>query len=422
MEKVFIVFGYNNIRLFDVKKIQKIAKEKYAATIMLCREVITEEDKKNLDHTCLVDLTKQDSHSLEQQANIVIKFLTDNNLQAIGCLPFSDKGVQLGSLVAQKLNLFHDAYGEESFAAIDKFAFRQLEKKAKLPEWYKKVDCKIAYSKEDVYHFSKQYNKFFLKPNAEGGSRGCMAIFSKEDLKYWLDNFSNFLKQGAICEEYIDAIFEYSYDRIGNYEWLTEKTTTTGNFRAEPNHVAPAPLPTEQYNLLLQGGRLVSNIVGSKGGPCHMELFLTKDLKVACVEPNRRPAGVNIFEIGSVLYDMKGSSWEEWLRIASGGSIGKNYAEMCNNCFVLNRFLSSRKDLTIGDINSNYLAQEIKNKYPNKVLSFLITKHKGDKVFKNIVDNSGFIGMLLVQDNTYESVTNIANEIENMVQNYVERT
>lgn len=124
-----------------------------------------------------------------------------------------------------------------------------------------------------------------------------MAIFSKEDLEYWLSNFSNFLEKGAICEEYINAIFEYSYDRIGNYEWLTEKTTTTGSFRAEPNHVAPAPLPKEHYDLLIAGGRLVSDLVGSKGGACHNELFLTKDYKVACVEPNRRPAGLNILKL-----------------------------------------------------------------------------------------------------------------------------
>lgn len=422
MEKVFIVFGYNNIRLFDVKKIKQIAKEKYSAKIMLCREIITEEDKHNIEYTCLVDLTKQDSKNLEQQANDIIKFLEDNNLQAMGCLPFSDKGVQLGSLVAQKLNLFHDAYGEESLAAIDKFAFRQLEKKSSLPEWYKKVDCKIAYSKEDVYSFFQQYPKFFLKPSSEGGSRGCMAIFSKKDIEYWLNHFSNFLEQGAICEEYIDAIFEYSYDRIGNYEWLTEKTTTTGSFRAEPNHVAPAPLPKEHYNLLIEGGRLVSSLVGSKGGACHMELFLTKDYKVACVEPNRRPAGANIFEIGGVLHNMQGSSWEEWLRVASGGNINKSYAEISNNCFVLNRFLSASKDHTIGEINPSYLEKQITEKYPNNIISFLLTKKSGDKVFKHIEDNSGFIGMLLIKGSTYENVTNIASDIENMVQDYVERT
>lgn len=421
MEKVFIVFGYNNIRLFDVKKIKQIAKEKYSAKIMLCREVITAEDKNNIDYTFLADLTKQDSKNLAQQASSVIKFLTGNNLQAIGCLPFSDKGVQLGSLVATKLNLFHDVYGEESLAAIDKFAFRRLEQKSSLPQWYKKVQSKVAYSKEDVYSFFQQYPQFFLKPNAEGGSRGCMAIFSKEDLEYWLSNFSNFLEKGAICEEYINAIFEYSYDRIGNYEWLTEKTTTTGSFRAEPNHVAPAPLPKEHYDLLIAGGRLVSDLVGSKGGACHNELFLTKDYKVACVEPNRRPAGLNIFEIGGVLHNMQGSSWEEWLRIASGGKVGKDYAKISNNCFVLNRFLSPRKDHTIGNISPNLLTQQITEKYPNNILSFLMTKNKGDKVFKNIQDNSGFIGMLLIQGDTYEKVTNIANEIEKMVQDYVER-
>lgn len=162
MEKVFIVFGYNNIRLFDVKKIKQIAKEKYSAKIMLCREVITAEDKNNIDYTFLADLTKQDSKNLAQQASSVIKFLTGNNLQAIGCLPFSDKGVQLGSLVATKLNLFHDVYGEESLAAIDKFAFRRLEQKSSLPQWYKKVQSKVAYSKEDVYSFFQQYPQFFL--------------------------------------------------------------------------------------------------------------------------------------------------------------------------------------------------------------------------------------------------------------------
>lgn len=118
---------------------------------------------------------------------------------------------------------------------------------------------------------------------------------------------------------------------------------------------------------------------------------------------------------------MQGSSWEEWLRIASGGKVGKDYAKISNNCFVLNRFLSPRKDHTIGNISPNLLTQQITEKYPNNILSFLMTKNKGDKVFKNIQDNSGFIGMLLIQGDTYEKVTNIANEIEKMVQDYVER-
>lgn len=286
-----IVFGYNNTRLYDIERIKKYCRESFDAELLLCKEEILKQDLAVTPYALSVNLEIKDISVIKGEINKIDHYLAENNLNPIACLPFSDKGIPLGSYYAKSKGLVHDGC-ERSLACIDKYHFRCLEAAENTPSWYKKPYFEQIFSFDEAVKIVNEKNRpLFFKPTKEGNSRGCIEINSMDDLIKNKTQLYAYFNQGVIVEECIKDCDEYSFDGVDGCYVITEKKTSAGYYRVETQHILPAPLEQRYYDRLIEAGKIVAKISGSNNGAVHNELFLDKITgDVYCVEPNRRPA------------------------------------------------------------------------------------------------------------------------------------
>lgn len=412
MKKLVIIFGYNNTRVYDIERLKKLCREMLEAEIMLCKEEITAIDTNITPNTLKVDLAKYDDKNLEQQVKEIDDYIAANKFTVIACLPFSDKGIPLGSLYAKHKGLPHDD-NDRSVACIDKYSFRCLERDTVTPDWYKKPFFKKIHTvKEAEECVINSTVPLFFKPVAEGNSRGCIEIKTLNDLQANIDIINMYLEQGILVEECIKGCDEFSFDGIdGNYI-ITEKKTSQGYYRVETQHILPAPLDKKFYDRLIQAGKIVSEISGSKNGAVHNELFLNSSTgDVYCVEPNRRPAGLKLWDWISIAYPGT-DNWNAWINWAAG----KNPAvDMASQKFYVGcRMLQAKKTGTIQKVNS-----DIKNEIQklNHVCDIALTKNVGQSVTSDLQDNSHFVGYVVCKSETIDDLRLALDKIENTASN-----
>ncbi len=412
MHKLVIIFGYNNTRVYDIKRLKRLCQESLDAEIMLCKEIITPIDLVITPHTLEVDLAKYDKETLTLQMQKIDNYLSVKNYTVIACLPFSDKGIPLGSNYARSKGLPHDDC-EKSISCIDKFSFRCLEKATVTPAWYKKPFFKKIHTIEEAKNCITDTNApLFFKPLAEGNSRGCIEINSLQDLEANLEIVNPYLHTGILVEECIKNCDEYSFDGVdGNYI-ITEKKTSQGYYRVETQHILPAPLENKLYTRLIRAGEIVSEISGSNNGAVHNELFLNKKTgDVYCVEPNRRPAGLKLWDWISVAYPGI-DNWKAWINWASR-STSKNQISH-NKYFVGCRMLHAQSSGTLQAINQNIKSNLQKI---NGVCDIAVTKKEGESVTENLKDNSDFIGYIVCKSDTPEKLLIFLDQIQRKASN-----
>ncbi len=155
-KKAILVFGYNNTRVYDIERIVKMTQDDYNACVVLCKDQITDIDKTLTPYTLEITLEFSEMNNMSGLCEQIDKYMMNNKLKAIGCLPFSDKGVPLGSYYANYKQLPCDD-PKLAFAGIDKHCFRQLEQqKTDTPLWYKKPLFYKVNSIEQIEKIIKQ--------------------------------------------------------------------------------------------------------------------------------------------------------------------------------------------------------------------------------------------------------------------------
>lgn len=404
-----IIFGYNNTRVYDIERLKKMCRELLGAEIMLCKESITQIDLDITPYTLEVDLTKYDIENIQYQMKQIDDYIAWNNFKVVACLPFSDKGIPLGSYYARSKELMHDDC-EKSLACIDKFEFRLLEKETKTPVWYKKPFFnKIHTITEARDCINSSELSLFFKPVAEGNSRGCIEINSMEDLEENIEIIKIYLPQGILVEECIKGCDEYSFDGVDDNYIITEKKTSQGFYRVETQHIIPAPLETELYGRLIEAGKIVSKISGSNRGAVHNELFLNKKTgDVYCVEPNRRPAGLKLWDWISTAYP-GADNWSAWLNWAAGRSDKNKIKIIDHKYYVGCRMLQAPLTGTVQAINNN-----IKSKIQaiDGVYDIAVTKKEGQTVTNNLKDNGDFTGYIVCKSDTAKGLVNMLDLLE----------
>jgi biotin carboxylase len=312
----------------------------------------------------------------------------------------------MGSFYAKSKGLRYDD-PQKGLAGIDKSVFREHENSTNLPHWYKKPLFLKVNSFEEARDFIKKADrKLFIKPTCEGNSRGCFAVESINDLESYKEILEKYWLDGVIIEEYIQDCHEYSFESIDDFQVITEKKTTEGRFRVEIQHILPAPLTVCAYARLILAGKEVGKIVGSNNGAEHNELFLHSQGHVYCVEPNRRPAGMKIWDMIKVAFDF--DMYKAWLNWACNGEIATNYPVQ-NKYFVGYRMLRARKSGTLEnyEIEIEHLKQYIVELQINKV--------KGAKVTNTLRDNSDGIGHVIVKHEDISQLYLLLDEIEDYV-------
>lgn len=409
MKNIVIIFGYNNTRVYDIERLKKLSHDILKAEIMLCKEEITSVDTNITPYTLKINLAQNDDESLERQLKEVDEYVSSHGFTVCACLPFSDKGIPLGSLYAKHKRLPHDNT-ERSIACIDKYIFRCLEKEAKTPIWYKKPFFKKIHTlKEAVECINTSTNSLFFKPVAEGNSRGCIEIKTIEDLNENIDIVNVYLEQGVLVEECIKGCDEFSFDGVdGNYI-ITEKKTSQGYYRVETQHILPAPLDAKLYERLIEAGRIVSEISGSKNGAVHNELFLNKLTgEVYCVEPNRRPAGLKLWDWIGIAFPGV-NNWNAWINWAAGRNNFTSFG--AHQFYVGCRMLQANKSGKISKVNTEIL-EKIQNH--SNVYDVSLTKSEGQSITSNLKDNSHFTGYIVCKSETIDSLRLLLDQMENL--------
>ena len=416
-QNVIAIFGYNNTRLYDVQKIKAIIEQDYKARVLLIKEGITAQD---LEVTPFCFDHQPEDPKIGPLLEV---FLNEENLKLLGCLPFSDKGVVGAAFAAKYFNLFGDD-PESSLAMLDKSLFRKYESSIHLkPEVYKKPFFMIAKNETDLFSILKKTGPYFLKPTSEGNSRGCMKVETPEDIKTWLQDNKSSLEKGVICEEDLSQDNEYSFDGVAGCYWLTQKFTTQGAYKAEYQQIVPAPFAEKTTLKTTQVLTDLIQFLGSHGGAFHHEFFAYNDGRIASVEPNRRPAGMWIWDLATLAFPGM-DPWKLWISRCTR----PEQTEFAVNRLPKREYYAgvrgviSKKSGIINDVDESSMNIELSNTFGDGNFKISILKFKENPV-KNIPkDNSDFLAFVSLRNKNYDSLLSGLVHAEQIVLKYMKVT
>lgn len=411
LQKVVAVFGYNNTRIYDLVKIRKLVKERLDAEVLLVKEAINDDDRKVVEH-CF-DCRVEDPQIVEP----LLDYLRSREFELIACLPFSDKGVVGAAHVAKRLGLVGDD-SSTSFAMLDKTLFRKLESSLVVDSSkYKKPFFTIAHSKEKVKEVFSTRGSFFIKPTSEGNSRGCMKIETQADLDRWFIENPTALKNGVICEEILANSNEFSFDGVDGCYWITQKFTTSGAYRAEYQHIIPAPFPADVKGSLHSTLKPLINELGSNGGAFHHEFFVLDDGRVASVEPNRRPAGMWLWDLAGWAFE-EFDPWSRWIDWSAGRSVKKG--ELRQKAYSGIRGVIVKHDGKINRIDARAAEDELKTMFGEQNVRLSFLKNAGDTVRREARDNSDFVAFVALKHESHSTLLSSLEAAEEIVLRHVE--
>jgi hypothetical protein len=385
MEKCLIVVGYNNVRIYDIPKIQRACHQLFDAKLLLVTEKIEEADRHAADEVVACALGND---AIETSTRWVCAELDRLELKPIGVLPFSDRGVLLGATLATHFGLAgiepHDA-----LAGLDKHAFRNRDahSKAHVPG-YKPVRCVHVRSKTQFQSTVAELGgRAFVKPVNEGNSRGCHVVPSLEHCNVIWSDLRQYHDGGIIVEELIENAQEYSWDYVAGCSWITEKHTTTGLYRAEIQQIVPAPLSEDVRRQIDAAGNHMRRLLPD-GGAYHNEIFSRSGL-TAAVETNLRPAGLHIWDLAALSFNNL-NPWEIWVRWAVTGVVDERSPDpLCYSGIRLIKAPASGVLTALPDIGQ--IAAEL----GIEVRDYRYTKQSGERVTDTPQDNSGFLGEVI---------------------------
>ena len=393
----FIVVGYNNVRIYDVAKIRIEAKKNFDAKILLITEKKSPIDEQFADYVieAALDITQ-----LVTSAELIHQYLVTESLSPIGVLPFSDRGVPLGALLAQH-NALPGAHPGQAKAGLDKQVFRQLDADASFhPIGYQTVISKPVSSLDELKILVETLGgKAFIKPAKEGNSRGCQVIEGTDDCEAIWASIAPYHDAGILVESLIENAKEFSWDSVAGKQWITEKYTTEGHYRAEYQQVVPAYLTSENETLLCSAGEHMRQLVSLSNGAWHNEIFLLPGA-TAAVETNMRPAGMHIWDLAMLSFD-NFNPWLLWLRWAAEGEY--IIEPLKQNYYSGIRMLRAH---TSGTLQALPNVEELSKQTGVEVYLHDFSVKVGDNLNSEIKTNADFIGYIILRDRSYKQLLN----------------
>jgi biotin carboxylase len=398
-KKAILILGYNNVRLNDIKKIKNRALEHFHAATILCKQYVTPEDLAASDYVIDTSLEVDGDN-----VHTVLRFIADNHLHVIAVLPFSDKGTQLGAVLAHKLSLRGPRVRNVK-AALDKYVFRKAEQKAQhMPNFYRSIQSIKIDSLEALCHaYNAMHGQVFVKPSNEGNSRGCMLLTNEADLPEAWQAIKPYVDQGVVAESLIPNGMEYSWDHVNGYAWITEKKTTQGKYKAEIQQIVPAPIDRSMQALLTKAGEFMANLSGSNNCACHNEvMFVQASNEIFGIEPNLRPAGMSIWDLASLSFD-RFDPWLEWIVWATGRTPYKKKTNHKAKIFSGIRMLKANRDGAIESMPASIQHGLVTNTVT--WVDLVWTKKVGDRVKQTVNDNADFIGYVILKAPSYTELS-----------------
>lgn len=305
IQKYFLIIDYNLSRIRDVKKLSCYIKNKYGLGIILIKNMPHKECYSICDIVIELDPLAND---FIKEASILLK-----PYDIKSGLVFSDNAIFSGSKLLKKLNILTDSVEKAKFS-YDKYLFRCEENifKNLLKEDLWIPRCEIVYNLQGLYEFYYKHKNFIVKPTKEGNNRGVFFIRNIDSISSSATLLQNYLDQGLICEEIIPYNNEFSYDGVGSLSFITQKFTLNGDYPVELAQALPPNINNLEVNLIKKVGSFANLIVGQRNEPFHNEIKIDKEnLMAANVEPNRRPAGMQIWNLFEEIYGI--NLYELWI-------------------------------------------------------------------------------------------------------------
>jgi hypothetical protein len=387
-KRCFVVVGYNNARLFGVAKIRQYCATHFGACLVLVIERIQPGDRDTADH--LLDCSFE-SADLEASLGSVRHYLGKHDLQVEGVLPFSDRGVLLGTALARALGL-PGGDTTRAQAGLDKATFRALEHACtRHPLGYVPVQCTgVNGLAEFIAAVAVRGGRAFVKPAREGNSRGCMAVHQLDQCAAAWEALQPYRAGGVIVETLIDAAAEFSVDRVAGSGWITEKTTSLDVYRSEIQQIVPATLNDQDRSALEAAGRHICELVSPQNGAHHNEVFLLRNGGTAAVETNMRPAGMRIWDLAALAFE-NFDPWLEWIRWSSTGWMEPR--PLRARCHAGIRQLRAPRD---GRLVARPAISELAREFGLALADGAYCAPLGSTVSATVTDNAAFVGHVVL--------------------------
>ncbi len=86
-------------------------------------------------------------------------------------------------------------------------------------------------------------------------------------------------------------------------QWITEKHTTEGHYRAEYQQVVPACLTPADEILLRSAGEHMRELVSPSNGARHNEIFFYFPARRPLLKPICAPAGMHIWDLAMLSFE-----------------------------------------------------------------------------------------------------------------------
>lgn len=391
-----VVADYNLTRVDDVRMLVKHAAEKHGLRTILIRHKPTAIDL-SLGNRVL-DLNPL-SETFVEDAYVALRPFK-GRIRAL--LPFSDNAVWSGAKLARMLGLRGDD-PKLAEAAFSKSVYRESETGAKslfqgqnvfVPH-YQRIKT-LA----DLEAFAKKCpNGFVLKPSCEGNNRGVIRLSEKDSMPDAFKEVLPYIEGGLIAEELITFKEEFSYDGIGDLNWITQKLSVHGRYPVEYGQVVGVSFDKNVAKSIRSAGRLANWIVGQHIGPFHNEVKMDRESgQSAVIEPNRRPAGMKIWHLAERVYGI--NFFHTWIDQLVTGDVPS--ALPAPKGIAAIRELPSPKSgwsrMSQSPEFARVLFEEIKAGLAKQGLSnlqwseFRITAKEGTWVETEPRDNAGFVG------------------------------
>ncbi|MEE1991746.1 biotin carboxylase [Pseudomonas syringae pv. syringae] len=411
MKSTFLVVGYNGSRVYDIMNLRKLCASRYSATLTLITKHAQPADYEAADAVLVCPL---ESDAIEASFEYVVREISNKDLKVVGVLPFSDFGILLGAHLSKYYQL-PGILPDEAPPGLDKRAYRDLEgADSARPATHNPI---YSVQVNTLEHFREVVallaGRAFVKPANFGNSHGCIALYHLDECAPAWEKLSAFHDGGVLVEELITGAKEFSWDFVAGYSWITEKETTQDSFRAEIQQIVPAKLSDQEYRLINDAGHYMRKLVSSNNGAYHNEIFLRAD-STSTVETNMRPAGMHIWDL-AILSFKSFEPWHLWLAWAIDGEIISGTPERKSYSGIrMIRAPSSGVLNFLPDVD--LIASELNIKF----VSVKFTRTLGASVTTQIIDNSSFIGELIIKDEDYDTLrTNLLLLTEAIERNVV---
>lgn len=413
LKPCFIVVGYNNTRIYDVCKLRRLCQQHHQAELILVNDLVSEHDDSASLQTIIASLNERDVEASLLKVKQTLGLLA---LKPVGVLPFSEKGLLLGAEIAQHYKVNGPTQSEAAIG-LDKRLFRERDTElSNKPLGYQAIPFMQVSSIPELKDLiDKLGGQAFIKPAQEGNSRGCISIRSEQDSENAWAFVQPYVEDGVIVEQLIDDAKEYSFDSVANVCWLTEKFTVAGDYSAEYQQIVPAKLSAFQDARLTAAGLRIKSVTAPTYGCWHNEVFLRSDDTTCAVEPNMRPAGMRIWDLANISFE-DFNPWLYWLEWAKSGNEHSFKPKVARYSGI--RMLKGIQSGTVAKLPN--LEQFDIDSEKGMLHSAQFYCEVGDCVTDLPMDNSQFIGHIMLSHESYDELRILLDRVAEEVETSVE--